>query len=244
MTKATEQNKTVIRRFLDAWNSRQPEAFDALVATEVVRHCEATPDVEIRSLDQLKEFLRLDTAVFPDSVQTITHLVAEGNLVAAWTTYEGTQTGAMGPFPPSGAKAKFDFGAVFRIEHGKIAEWWVTWDNMTILRALGHLPSGPAASADVPADLAAFLGRWVGVWDDNALWTTSLTIESVSPAGDVTGSYVYMSDNPARFVSKVTDNTISFGGRYKFTFRLRRDGSMEGTRNDSGLLNTTVLVRE
>jgi hypothetical protein len=25
---------------------------------------------------------------------------------------------------------------------GKIAEWWVTWDNMTILRALGHLPSG------------------------------------------------------------------------------------------------------
>jgi hypothetical protein len=28
------------------------------------------------------------------------------------------------------------------IESGKIAAWWVTWDNMTILRALGHLPSG------------------------------------------------------------------------------------------------------
>jgi hypothetical protein len=27
-------------------------------------------------------------------------------------------------------------------EGGKIAEWWVTWDNMTILRALGHLPNG------------------------------------------------------------------------------------------------------
>ena len=91
--------------------------------------------------DQLKEFLRQDTAVFPNSIQTITHLVAEGDLVAAWSTYEGTQKGAMGPFPPSGAKAKFDFGAVFRIEGGKIAEWWVTWDNMTILRALGHLPS-------------------------------------------------------------------------------------------------------
>jgi predicted ester cyclase len=45
-------------------------------------------------------------------------------------------------FPPSGRKAQFDFGAMFRIEGGKIAEWWVTWDNMTILRALGHLPSG------------------------------------------------------------------------------------------------------
>ena len=103
---------------------------------------EATPGVDARNLHQVKEFLRQDTAVFPDSVQTIKLMVAEGNLVAAWTTYEGTQQGAMGPFPPSGRKARFDFGAVFRIEGGKIAEWWVTWDNMTILRALGHVPSG------------------------------------------------------------------------------------------------------
>jgi steroid delta-isomerase-like uncharacterized protein len=142
MTTAIEQNKAVIQRFMDAWNSRQPEAFDELVALNVVRHCEATPGLETRSLGQIKEFLRQDTAVFPDSVQTIKLLVAEGNLVAAWATYEGTQQGPMGPLPASGRKAKFDFGAVFRIEAGKIAEWWVTWDNMTVLRALGHLPSG------------------------------------------------------------------------------------------------------
>ena len=142
MSTTTEQNKAVIRRFLEAWNSRQPEAFNEIIAPDVVRHCQAMPGMEVRSLDQLKDFFRQDTAVFPDSVQTITHLVAEGNLVAAWATYEGTQKGPMGPFPPSGVKAKFDFGAVFRIEGGKIAESWVTWDNMMILRALGHLPSG------------------------------------------------------------------------------------------------------
>ena len=84
----------------------------------------------------------MDTQVFPDSVQTIKQLVAEGNLVAVWTTYEGTQLGSMGPFPPSDARAQFDFGAVFRMEGGKIAQWWVTWDNMMILRQLGHLTSG------------------------------------------------------------------------------------------------------
>ena len=47
----------------------------------------------------------------------------------------------MGPFPPSGARVDFDFGAVFNMEGGKITEWWVTWDNVTILRQLGHLPS-------------------------------------------------------------------------------------------------------
>jgi predicted ester cyclase len=138
---STNQNKTVIRTFFDAWNNRRPGAFDELIAPDVVRHCEATPDLEARCLDDVKEFLRLDSAVFPDSVQTIQHLLAEDDLVAAWTTYEGTQTGSMGPFPPSNRKVRFDFGAVFRMEGGKIAEWWVTWDNMAILRALGHLPA-------------------------------------------------------------------------------------------------------
>jgi steroid delta-isomerase-like uncharacterized protein len=142
MSATTEQNKAVIRRFFEAWNRRQPDVFDDLVAPDVVRHCEATPGVEARSVEQVKEFLRQDTAVFPDSLQTVKLLVAEGDLVAAWTTYEGTQQGPMGPFPASGRRAQFDFGAVFRIENGKIAEWWVTWDNMTILRTLGHLPGG------------------------------------------------------------------------------------------------------
>ena len=142
MSMTTEQNKGVIRRFLEAWNNRDADMFDRLVAADVVRHCQATPAVEIRSLAQLKDFFRQDSAIFPDSVQTITHLVAEANFVAAWCTYEGTQQGPLGPFPPSGAKVNFDFGAVFRLESGKIAEWWATWDNMTVLRQLGHLPSG------------------------------------------------------------------------------------------------------
>jgi steroid delta-isomerase-like uncharacterized protein len=142
MSMTTEQNKAVIRRFLEAWNNHEADEFERMVAADVVRHCQATPAVEIRSLAQLKDFFRQDSAIFPDSVQTITHLVAETNFVAAWCTYEGTQQGPLGPFPPSGAKVNFDFGAVFRLESGKIAEWWATWDNMTVLRQLCHLPSG------------------------------------------------------------------------------------------------------
>jgi steroid delta-isomerase-like uncharacterized protein len=140
MSTTAEQNKTVIRRFLDAWNNRQPDAFDSLIAPDVVRHCQATPGLEVGSLAQLKEFLRQDTAVFPDSRQTIVHMVAEGDLVGLWATYQGTQRGPIGPLPASGARAQFDFGAVFRMADGKIAEWWVTWDNMTVLRQLGHMP--------------------------------------------------------------------------------------------------------
>src|ERR1700738_3754734 len=106
MSTTIEQNKAIIRRFFDAWNTRRPETFEELVAPDVVRYCQATPGLDVANLDQLKEFLRLDPEVFPDSVQTIKQLVAEGNLVAVWTTYEGTQQGSMGPFPPSGSKAQ------------------------------------------------------------------------------------------------------------------------------------------
>ena len=60
------------------------------------------------------------STIFSDSLQTIKLVIAEGNLVAAWTTYEGPQQGPMGPFPPSRRKARFDFGAVFCIVGGKI----------------------------------------------------------------------------------------------------------------------------
>jgi predicted ester cyclase len=138
----SEQNKAVIRQFFDAWNSRRPDEFDKLIMPDVVRHCDATPGIEARSLREIKEFLAQDTAIFPDSMQTIKLLIAEGNYVAAWVAYEGTQHGPMGPLPPTGRKAQFDFGAMFRIDAGKIAEWWVTWDNMKILRSLGHLSMG------------------------------------------------------------------------------------------------------
>ena len=141
MSTTTEHNKAVIRRFLEAWNNRRPEAFDELIAPDVVRHCQATPAVKISSLDQLKEFLQQDTATFPDSRQTIVHMVAEGDLVGLWATYDGTQRGPIGPLPASGARTQFDFGAVFRMADGKIAEWWVTWDNLTILQQLGHMPA-------------------------------------------------------------------------------------------------------
>jgi len=51
----TDLNKTVIRPFFDAWNSRQPDAFDDLIAPDVVPHCEATPG-EVRSLTVRVDF--------------------------------------------------------------------------------------------------------------------------------------------------------------------------------------------
>jgi class 3 adenylate cyclase len=101
----------------------------------------------------------------------------------------------------------------------------------------------PTTDFDENRNFAAFFGRWVGVWDNNPVFTTSLSIESVSPTGDVTGSYAFMR-KPSKFVARITNDTLTFGSLCKFTFALRPDGKLEGTRNDSGILSTTVLVRD
>lgn len=137
----SEQIRDLIRRFEEAMNSRKLEMLDDIVADDFVRHCEATPDFDVRSLEDFKEFLRHNTTSFPDNVQTFVQVVVEGNRAGIWTTYEGTQEGPLGPFPATGRQVHFDFGGVLRVENGKIAELWVTWDNMTILSQLGHLPA-------------------------------------------------------------------------------------------------------
>lgn len=146
MSSPIEDSKNLVRSLGEAMNSRQLHLLDDIVAPDFVRHCQATPEVTVKNLEQFKEYLRQDAAVFPDSVQTLKHLVAEGDMVAVWVAYEGTQRGQMGPFPPSGMRMRLEFGAFLRVEHRRIAEMWVTWDNMAALAQLGHLPR-PASDA-------------------------------------------------------------------------------------------------
>lgn len=135
-----EQNKKLVRRFTAAVNTRDREALARLVAADVVRHCPATPDATVASVDDLWAFLELDFAAVPDSVVTLETLVAEADLVAFWATYSGTQTGPMGPFPPSNQRATVEFSGILRVRDGRIAEMRVVWDNVDMLTQLGHMP--------------------------------------------------------------------------------------------------------
>lgn len=132
-------NKACFRRMVEAVNSRNLDALDEIIAPNYVRHCQATPDVNVRSLDEFKQFLKNDFLSVPDSVITTKFMVSEGNLLAFYCRYAGTQTGQMGPFPPSGRHIDVDFSGVNRFENGKIVESWLTWDNLAGLVQLGHL---------------------------------------------------------------------------------------------------------
>jgi predicted ester cyclase len=81
-------------------NSRRLDLLDEIVAPDLIRHRRATPGLHLTGPQAFTQYLAHDSAVFPDSIQTARHVVAEGDLVAIWATFEGTQHGPMGPFPP------------------------------------------------------------------------------------------------------------------------------------------------
>jgi steroid delta-isomerase-like uncharacterized protein len=135
-------------RFVEAGNGPDLDAFDQLLTADFKRHCPATPDLEVNSPDDFKRFIERSFDEMPDAHVRVKHIIAEGDMVALWSTFSGTQEGPMGPFPPSGKSCATDFGGVFRIEDGRIAELWVTWDNLDMLAQLGHIePPAPPAEA-------------------------------------------------------------------------------------------------
>jgi predicted ester cyclase len=139
-TEKAEYNKEQFLRGIDAINSKNFEALNDLVTANFVRHCQATPDVTVNSLEDFKNYLRQDSATFPDSRLTIDHVVVEGDFVAFHGTYVATQKGPMGPFPPSNKEMSLEIVGFQRIENGKLAEMWVTWDNLAALTQLGYFP--------------------------------------------------------------------------------------------------------
>lgn len=140
VTAQPDVNKEIAARMINAINDRTYEMLDEVIAPDIVRHCQATPNLNIRSLVEFKDFLKVDGKTFPDSHITTEMLIAEGDLVAGYFTYSGTQEGAMGPFPPTNKKAELKYLGILRIEDGKIAEMWVEWDNLAMLTQLGHFP--------------------------------------------------------------------------------------------------------
>jgi len=134
------RNKELALATFEVLRSGELDGLDDLVAADYVRHCQATPDIEVTSLQAFKEYLRREAETFPTPEITVTHLLSEDNLVAFWATYAGVQEGQMGPYEATGKRMEIEFAGVHRIENGKIAETWVTWDNLAGLTQLGLFP--------------------------------------------------------------------------------------------------------
>jgi predicted ester cyclase len=76
-------------------------------------------------------------------------ILAEGDLVAARWTTEGTNSGPWGGRPPTGKRARFCGVNIFRFRDGKVAELWNHRDDLGLMQQLeAEIYAGPAPTID------------------------------------------------------------------------------------------------
>ncbi len=141
----TELNKQVVMELVEAINESRYDDLDLYIAQTYHRHCQATPDVSVETLDEFKAMMKDYGGAFSDGQVEIFEMIAEGDFVAIIGTYRGTHTGPMGEFAATGKALDSEFAGYHRFEDGKIVETWVTWDNLAMLQQLGLFPPSQPA---------------------------------------------------------------------------------------------------
>ena len=129
-----EENKEVVRRFIEAYNKQNLDIFDDLVAPDFVDHTH-----QQQGLKKLKKIFHEAYIGFPDLHETIEDIIAEGDKVWARLTYTATHTGEYLGLAPTGKKIKTTLIAIYRIVNGKIAEGLFFSDQLGFLKPLGAI---------------------------------------------------------------------------------------------------------
>ena len=118
-----EENKGLIRRFVEEIPNRgNMAAADELLADGFTVHFPTLPAIQ-----GAENFVEIPAAIrtaFPDLVETIEDLVAEGDRVVERFTIRGTHLGEFMGQPPTGKKVSWTAIVMYRIKDGRIAECW------------------------------------------------------------------------------------------------------------------------
>ena len=130
-------NKATAQRvFDDILNREHYELFAELYQPDFVKHV----DLRNNTLAQEIEAAKGMRAASSDLVMTVDEMIAEGDKVAVRYTGRGTNTGPFGGMPATGKKMAITGMTIYRFSGGKIAEEWVTYNMLEILRQLGYAP--------------------------------------------------------------------------------------------------------
>jgi len=137
-----ERNIATIKRVHSEVSKGNLEIFDEVLAPNYVRHCQAMPPglQEINDKEVFKKFVADFVKSVSNCKDEINLIFADSNMVAYVTTTTGTQTGPMGDLPASGKDFMLKNIIIQRFEDGKIAETWISWDNVAMLTQLGFFP--------------------------------------------------------------------------------------------------------
>jgi steroid delta-isomerase-like uncharacterized protein len=132
------QNKVVARSFFeDVLDTGKLEDYSKSHAPDFVAHTEG----RLASLEEDMAAAREQRKAVPDMRVKVNHIVAEGDLVSVYWTASGTNTAPLWGMPATGKSLSISGMTLFRFARGLIQEEWSVFDQYSIMKQLGLVPT-------------------------------------------------------------------------------------------------------
>ena len=147
---ASEDNKAKLRRiYEECFNQGNLATADELVASDSQDTSPGfPPGISTTGPDGLKGIVSQLRGAFPDLQVTIDEMVAEGDMVAAHTTWTGTQRGNFQGIPPTGNHVKWGSVDIVHVRGGQFVHHYGLQDGLGLLQQVGAISApGQATSA-------------------------------------------------------------------------------------------------
>ena len=139
MSTQTEQNKAIVRHNYETADKNDLTTFSEQLTPDVVIYLPGMPgplnrESLIQMMNVMFSGLTQRQHVFEDQI-------AEGDKVATRLTLHAVHTGEFQGLPATGKRIAVPQTAIHRIRNGKIAEVWVSSDDIGMMQQLGLMPS-------------------------------------------------------------------------------------------------------
>ncbi len=134
----TEENKAIVRRYVEAHAANDQAALKEVLAPDPVAHRASSTDSLNR--EALLQGISMFSAAFSDRQFTMEDQIAEGDKVMTRYTWRGTHSGDFQGLPPTGKQVAISAFFVQRIQEGKIVEFWHLFDQLALMQQLGLVP--------------------------------------------------------------------------------------------------------
>ncbi len=131
-----EQNKEIVTRFVEAWNTGDFEAFKEVLAPDYAYYLPSR-STKPMSLEETIEMFKMLQKAFPDISWSLEELIATEDKVIIRVIERGTHEGEFMGIPATGNKYETSEISISRIENGKIVECWEELDLLGLMQQLG-----------------------------------------------------------------------------------------------------------
>ncbi len=149
MSMSAEHNEAIVRRIYSEYlDELDPSAADELLDPDVVLHGVAAFG-EGHGRENVKEGFGAFLSGFAERHTEVEDVIAQGDRIVVRHTHHLKHVDEVFGVPPTGQRLSVWGIDIFRIEDGRIAEWWVIDDTMGMMQQLGMAPpraEGPAES--------------------------------------------------------------------------------------------------